>query len=83
MKSLIDGDLSTPNGILECTAAAQQLQRCRHASIHPALKKMSAVEEQMKKFNKLASDFCRRLANHLNNLFIHQVYLGKNASKVI
>ncbi|KAL4230853.1 Exocyst complex component 1 [Mactra antiquata] len=72
MKSLIEGDLSTPNGILECTAAAQQLQRCRHASIHPALQKMAAVEEQMKKFNKLSADFSRRLARHLNNLFIHQ-----------
>ncbi|XP_053398468.1 exocyst complex component 1-like isoform X2 [Mercenaria mercenaria] len=72
MRSLIEGDLSTPNGILECTAAAQQLQRCRHASIHPALQKMAAVEEQMKKFNKLSTDFSRRLAHHLNNLFIHQ-----------
>ncbi|XP_060579984.1 exocyst complex component 1-like isoform X4 [Ruditapes philippinarum] len=72
VKSLIEGDLSTPNGILDCTAAAQQLQRCRHASIHDALLKLAAVEEQMKKFNKLKQDFSRRLIHHLNNLFIHQ-----------
>lgn len=72
VKSLIEGDLSTPNGILDCTAAAQQLQRCRHANIHPALRQMAAVEEQERKFNKLSQDFSRRLATHLNNLFIHQ-----------
>ncbi|WAR00092.1 EXOC1-like protein [Mya arenaria] len=70
--SLNKGDLSTPNGILDCTAAAQQLQRCRQATIHPALMKMSAVEEQMKKFNQLVQEFSKRLAHHLNNLFIHQ-----------
>lgn len=72
VKSLMEGDLSTPNGILDCTAAAQQLQRCRQADIHPALRQMAAVEEQVRKFNKLAADFSRRLATHLNNLFIHQ-----------
>ena len=34
MKSLKDGDLSAPNGILDCTAAAYQLQRCVRADIH-------------------------------------------------
>ncbi|XP_052277522.1 exocyst complex component 1-like isoform X2 [Dreissena polymorpha] len=70
--SLSNGDLSTPNGILDCTAAAQQLQRCQHAAIHPALKKMGAAEEQLRKFNQLASSFSKRLSHYLNNLFIHQ-----------
>ena len=35
MKSLKEGDLSTPNGILDCTAASYQLQRCVRADIHP------------------------------------------------
>ena len=35
VKSLKEGDLSTPNGILDCTAAAYQLQRCVRADIHP------------------------------------------------
>ena len=34
MRSLKEGDLSTPNGILDCTAAAHQLQRCVRADIH-------------------------------------------------
>ncbi|WAR00182.1 EXOC1-like protein [Mya arenaria] len=37
-----------------------------------SLMKMSAVEEQMKKFNQLVQEFSKRLAHHLNNLFIHQ-----------
>lgn len=72
VKSLKEGDLSTPNGILDCTAAAHQLQRCVRAEIHPALLNMSAVKEQQKKFAMYSSDFSKRLARHLNNLFIHQ-----------
>ena len=37
MKSLKEGDLSTPNGILDCTAASYQLQRCVRADIHPGI----------------------------------------------
>ena len=38
-----------------------------------ALENMSAVKEQQKKFTTYSSDFSKRLAHHLNNLFIHQV----------
>ena len=31
----MDGDLTSPNGIFECTAAAQALHRCMNADIHP------------------------------------------------
>ncbi|KAK3099143.1 hypothetical protein FSP39_000104 [Pinctada imbricata] len=72
LKSLTDGDLSTPTGICDCTAAALALQRCTNVDIHPALKKMSAVEEQQKKFGRFSTGFAKRLAHHLNNLFIHQ-----------
>ena len=41
--------------------------------IFSALTKMAAVEEQQKKFTKFATGFAKRLAHHLNNLFIHQV----------
>ena len=38
-----------------------------------AMLKMGAVEEQQKRFKKLSTNFSKRLAHHLNNLFIHQV----------
>ncbi|XP_064636465.1 exocyst complex component 1-like isoform X2 [Lineus longissimus] len=72
VKALLDGDLTNPNGIYECTAAAEALQTCMAANIHPALVKMSAVQEQQKLFNKLKSTFVRNLSHHLNCLFIQQ-----------
>ncbi|XP_069131565.1 exocyst complex component 1-like isoform X2 [Argopecten irradians] len=72
LKALSDGDLSTPGGIYECTAAANALQNCMAVQIHPALQKMSAVEEQQKRYSKFSASFAKRLAHHLNNLFIHQ-----------
>ncbi|KAJ8297513.1 hypothetical protein KUTeg_024044 [Tegillarca granosa] len=71
-KALLDGDLSTPNGILDCTAAAEALQKSLNIDVHSGLKKMAAVEEQQKKFVRLSTSFAKRLAHHLNNLFIHQ-----------
>ncbi|KAK7097986.1 exocyst complex component 1-like isoform X2 [Littorina saxatilis] len=72
MQALMDGDLTTPNGIFECTAAAQALHGCMNADIHPSMLKMRAVEDQQKRFKKLSTNFSKRLAHHLNNLFIHQ-----------
>ncbi|PVD35270.1 hypothetical protein C0Q70_06552 [Pomacea canaliculata] len=72
MKALMDGDLTSPSGIYECTVAAQALHKCMNAEIHPSMLKMAAVEEQQKRFRKLSSKFSQRLAHHLNNQFIHQ-----------
>ena len=69
----MDGDLTTSAGISECTVAAQALWKCMNAEIHPSLQKMRATEEEQKRFKKLATNFSKRLCNHLNNLFIHQV----------
>lgn len=38
-----------------------------------ALNQMTAVEEQQRKFTKFSEKFGKRLAHHLNNLFIQQV----------
>ncbi|XP_041359925.1 exocyst complex component 1-like isoform X2 [Gigantopelta aegis] len=72
ISALCDGDLASPGAIYECTAAAQALHKCMNAKIHAGLLRMGAVEEQHKRFNKLAANFSKRLAHHLNNLFIHQ-----------
>ncbi|KAK3751247.1 hypothetical protein RRG08_024002 [Elysia crispata] len=71
MQALMDGDLTTSQGIKECTEAAQALYQCMNADIHPSLCKLGAVEEQQKYFKKLLASFSKRLIHHLNNLFIH------------
>ncbi|XP_022323455.2 exocyst complex component 1-like isoform X5 [Crassostrea virginica] len=82
LKALQDGDLSTPTGICECTTAASVLQRCLNADIHPALNQMAAVEEQQRKFTRFSDKFGKRLAYHLNNLFIQQGnVLGETLSR--
>ncbi len=73
MKALLDGNLSTQDGIHRCVDAAEALQKCMDSKIHPSLEKMAAVQDQRKRFEKLKSTFAKRLSHHLNNLFIHQV----------
>ncbi len=75
MKALLDGNLSTQDGIHRCVDAAEALQKCMDSKIHPSLEKMAAVQDQRKRFEKLKSTFAKRLSHHLNNLFIHQVNL--------
>ncbi|XP_064608432.1 exocyst complex component 1-like isoform X2 [Liolophura sinensis] len=72
VKALIDGDLSTPNGIYDCSVAAEALQKCVQADTHTGYGKMAAVVEQQKKFTNYTNCFARRLARHLNNAFISQ-----------
>nr|XP_006815431.1 PREDICTED: exocyst complex component 1-like [Saccoglossus kowalevskii] len=73
VKSLLDGNLSSPNGILDCTAAAHVLLDKRNVKLHPAFTKMSAVTDQLNLFSNLTKSFATRLSKHLNSLFIQQV----------
>ena len=41
--------------------------------IPAALERMAAVADQRKRFTQIKLTFAKRLAHHLNNLFIHQV----------
>ncbi|ESO07376.1 hypothetical protein HELRODRAFT_76461 [Helobdella robusta] len=72
VKSLLDGDLSTPRGVHECTLAARAILKCHNAEIKPALCKMMAVQDQKKRLTSYKNAFVKRLSHHLNNLFIHQ-----------
>ncbi|GAB6029107.1 GTP-Rho binding exocyst subunit [Chamberlinius hualienensis] len=69
--TLLDRDLTKSDNVIECTVAAQALQKSMEAKLHPCLLKMSAVVEQQKLFEKLRGKFTNRLSRHLNNLFIH------------
>eukprot|EP00058_Branchiostoma_floridae_P002296 XP_002587784.1 hypothetical protein BRAFLDRAFT_92229 [Branchiostoma floridae] len=72
VKALHEGDLSNPSHILDCTSAAEALQQAMGVQLHPGLCKMQAVREQQKMFEKLRSSFARRLAAHLNSVFVQQ-----------
>ena len=83
MRALLDEDLSSPRGIKVCTEASKHLLKCMTADIDPSMKKMAAVQEQLKKFTKVKATFAKRLAYHLNNCFIHQGNeLGETLSRV-
>uniref|UniRef100_A0A0K8SIQ1 Exocyst complex component Sec3 PIP2-binding N-terminal domain-containing protein n=2 Tax=Lygus hesperus TaxID=30085 RepID=A0A0K8SIQ1_LYGHE len=69
--SLVDADLTTPQGLKEAIEAGKALQRVMNAEIHPALVQLSAVQEQKKRFDKWKSKFSQIISRHLNNLFIH------------
>ncbi|XP_070552598.1 exocyst complex component 1-like isoform X2 [Ptychodera flava] len=72
IKALMTSELNSPNGILDCTAAAQLLQEKRAIELHPSLLKMTAVSGQFVLFNKLTEQFVCRLSTHLNGVFVQQ-----------
>ncbi|KAH9489273.1 Exocyst complex component 1 [Bulinus truncatus] len=72
MQALMEGDLSNPAKVAECTMAAQALHRCMNANIHPSLVRMGAVEEQQKRFKKISANFSKTLVRHLNSMFIQE-----------
>ncbi|XP_033111191.1 exocyst complex component 1-like isoform X2 [Anneissia japonica] len=70
--TLLDGGLSKPTGISECTQAAQILQQKMEVKIHDGFCKMNAVIHQQELLGNLQDRFAQRLATHLNNMFIQQ-----------
>ncbi|XP_058882683.1 exocyst complex component 1-like isoform X4 [Acipenser ruthenus] len=72
IKALQDGDLSSSKGIEACTDAAEALLQCMNIALRPGHDKLHAVKQQQHLFNDLREQFARRLANHLNNVFVHQ-----------
>lgn len=72
IRALLEADLASAKGVHECTRAASALLRCVSAEIHPSLGRMTAVADQRKRFAQIKLTFAKRLAHHLNNLFIHQ-----------
>lgn len=68
--ALLNGDLSSQDGIRACTAAARALEDACSAQTHPGLSKMAAVQEQTKLLEKLRDKFGTTLSHHLNKLFL-------------
>ncbi|KAH6923801.1 hypothetical protein HPB50_007267 [Hyalomma asiaticum] len=68
--ALLNGDLSSQDGIRACTAAARALEEACSAQTRPGLSKMAAVQEQTKLLEKLRDKFSTTLSHHLNKLFL-------------
>ena len=66
---LIEGDLTSDDGINACVNAANELNKSLHANIHPALTQMQAVIEQQRHLQRLQSRFAGRVANHIASIF--------------
>ncbi|XP_049783051.1 exocyst complex component 1 [Schistocerca cancellata] len=69
--SLVDADLTSPQGLQNAIAAGKALLAAMNAEIHPALVRLASVQEQRKRFEKWKAKFSQTLSRHFNNLFIH------------
>uniref|UniRef100_A0A8D3AUL7 Exocyst complex component 1 n=1 Tax=Scophthalmus maximus TaxID=52904 RepID=A0A8D3AUL7_SCOMX len=73
IRALQDGDLTSPKGIEACINASEALLQCMNVALRPGHEKLMAVKQQQLLFADLRDTFARRLTNHLNNVFVHQV----------
>ncbi|KAL7032962.1 hypothetical protein ACKWTF_007437 [Chironomus riparius] len=69
--ALTETDLTTIKGIQAAKDSGKVLLNAISADIDPALIRLSAVQDQRKRFDKWKSKFCSTITRHLNNLFIH------------
>lgn len=69
-KALTEPDL-TPRGLQTAIAAGKALQNAMNSDIDPALLRLTAVQDQRKRFEKWKAKFSQTISRHLNNLFIH------------
>ncbi|XP_056414323.1 exocyst complex component 1 isoform X6 [Hyla sarda] len=72
IKALQDADLSSSRGIEACTNAAEALLQCMNVTLQPGHAMLQAVKQQQQMFRDLREQFARRLASHLNNVFVQQ-----------
>uniref|UniRef100_A0A8C4F461 Exocyst complex component 1 n=1 Tax=Dicentrarchus labrax TaxID=13489 RepID=A0A8C4F461_DICLA len=73
IRALQEGDLTSPKGIEACINASEALLQCMNVALRPGHEKLMAVTQQQLLFAELRDTFARRLTNHLNNVFVHQV----------
>ncbi|KAF3825186.1 hypothetical protein GH733_005820 [Mirounga leonina] len=72
IKALQEGDLASSRGIEACTNAADALLQCMNVALRPGHDMLLAVRQQQQRFSDLREQFARRLASHLNNVFVQQ-----------
>lgn len=69
--ALTDTDLTSAAGLEAAIAAAKALQMCMNCDIDPVLLRLTAVQDQRKRFEKWKAKFSQTISRHLNNMFIH------------
>ncbi|XP_009863458.1 PREDICTED: exocyst complex component 1, partial [Apaloderma vittatum] len=70
IKALQEGDLTSSRGIEACTNAADALLQCMNVALRPGHDMLHAVKQQQQRFSDLREQFARRLASHLNSVFV-------------
>ncbi len=69
--ALAEADLSSSRKLRECGQAARALQRVLTAEVDENLARMTAVQDQIKRCEKLRDRFSKAVSRHLSNLFVH------------
>lgn len=69
--ALTDTDLTSAKGLEAAIAAGKALQTAMNADIDAPLLRLTAVQDQRKRFDKWKAKFSQTISRHLNNMFIH------------
>lgn len=69
--ALAETDLTTPQGLATALAAGKALQQAMNCDIDVGLLRLTAVQDQRKRFEKWKAKFSQTISRHLNNMFIH------------
>jgi len=70
-QALAEPELSSPKRLKECILGAKALQRALTADVEESLRSMAAVQDQLKRCEKLRDRFAKAVCRHLSNLFVH------------
>lgn len=69
--ALNEPDLTSPQGLASAIVAGKALQTAMNCDIDAALLRLTAVQDQRKRFDKWKAKFSQTISRHLNNMFIH------------
>lgn len=69
--ALAETDLTTPYGLAAAIAAGKALQTAMNCDIDASLLRLTAIQDQRKRFDKWKAKFSQTISRHLNNMFIH------------
>lgn len=78
--ALTDTDLTSLKGLQAAKDAGRALQNAMSCDIDPELLRLTAVQDQRKRFDKWKAKFSSTISRHLNNLFIH---LGNDLGETV
>lgn len=76
--ALTEPDLTSLQGLRAAAAAGKALQTAMNSDIDAPLLRLTAVQDQRKRFEKWKAKFSQTISRHLNNMFIH---LGNDLSE--